>query len=86
MNAIFMEDSEKDVEKKIKKAYCLDGMIRNNPVLEFAKYFIFGKNGKFILDKKFEKTSHVYEKYEDLENDFRDKKIYSDDLKTSLAK
>lgn len=47
MNAIFMEDSAKDVEKKIKKAFCVDGMVRNNPVLEFSKFFIFGKFGKF---------------------------------------
>ena len=57
MNAIFMEDSEEEVNKKIKKAFCVEGFIRKNPVLEFAKYFVFGKYNKFILDKKFEKTT-----------------------------
>lgn len=34
MNAIFMEDSEEEVNKKIKKAFCVEGVIRRNPILE----------------------------------------------------
>jgi len=45
MNAIFMEDSEEEVNRKIKKAFCVEGIIKKNPVLEFSKYFVFGKYG-----------------------------------------
>ncbi len=48
-NAIFMEDSAEDVKWKINKALCIEGVVKNNAVLEFSKFFIFGKNGKFYL-------------------------------------
>ncbi len=50
-NAIFMEDTEKDIERKINRAFCIEGVSKNNPVLEFAKFFIFKKYGKFILKR-----------------------------------
>lgn len=48
-NAIFMEDSAEDVKRKINKALCIEGVVKNNAVLEFSKFFIFGKNGRFLL-------------------------------------
>lgn len=84
-NAVFMEDSEEDVNRKIKKAFCVEGMVKKNPVLEFAKYFIFGQFGEFVLHKRVEKTQQVYKTYEELEKDFKEKKIYADDLKSSLS-
>ena len=35
-NAIFMADSWKDVERKLKKAYCPEGVVEDNAVLELA--------------------------------------------------
>ena len=51
-NAIFMENTEKDIERKINRAFCIEGVSKNNAVLEFAKFFIFKKYGKFILKRE----------------------------------
>src|SRR3989339_17204 len=40
-NAIFMTDTSEDIKRKINKAYCLEGDIKENPVLEYCKYIIF---------------------------------------------
>ena len=40
-NAIFMTDTTEDIKRKINKAYCLEGDIKENPVLEYCKYIIF---------------------------------------------
>ena len=41
-SAIFMEDSPKDVDRKIKKAFCREQDIENNPILDYCKNIIFG--------------------------------------------
>lgn len=41
-SAIFMEDSEEDVNRKINKAYCPPGNVTENPVFDYIKYIIFG--------------------------------------------
>ena len=40
-NAIFMTDTTEDIKRKINKAYCLEGDIKENPILEYCKYIIF---------------------------------------------
>lgn len=81
-NAIFMEDSAKDVERKINKAFCIEGVVKNNAVLEFIKFFIFRRNVRFIIKRESGDVS--YENYEDLEKDFGDLKIKAKELKRGL--
>src|SRR3989304_2912579 len=39
--AIFMTDTKEDIRRKINKAYCLEGDIKENPILEYYRYIIF---------------------------------------------
>ena len=41
-SAIFMEDSPEEVKRKIKKAFCREQDINNNPILDYCKNIIFG--------------------------------------------
>ena len=41
-SAIFMEDSVKDVERKIKLSFCPDGIVADNPVMDYTKHIVFG--------------------------------------------
>ena len=41
--AVFMDDPAEEVARKIKKAYCPEKQIENNPMIEYAKYIIFEK-------------------------------------------
>ena len=40
-SSIFMEDTEEEVKNKIKKAFCPEKQVENNPCLEYAKYIVF---------------------------------------------
>lgn len=40
-SAIFMEDSAKDVEKKIKMAFCPEKVVEGNPIMDYCKSIIF---------------------------------------------
>src|SRR3990167_7239061 len=39
--AIFMTDTTEDIKRKINKAYCLEGDVKENPILEYFKYIVF---------------------------------------------
>ncbi len=49
--AIFMSDSEEDIKRKIKKAYCPEGEIKNNPIIEYCKYIIFEEFDKMKIER-----------------------------------
>lgn len=40
-SSIFMTDTPEEVEKKIKKAFCEEGNIDNNPILEYFKHILY---------------------------------------------
>jgi tyrosyl-tRNA synthetase len=42
-SSIFMTDTEEEVHRKIKKAYCPEGVTEDNPIIEYCKYIIFEK-------------------------------------------
>ena len=48
-SAIFMEDSAKEVNRKIKGAFCKPGVIEENPCIEWARHFIFSRFGEFVV-------------------------------------
>ena len=86
-SSIFMTDTKEEVEKKFRKAYCPEGQVRDNPILEYCKYIIFEKIDKFVIerDKKFGgKIS--FKSYDELEKDFKNKEIHPLDLKKAVAK
>ncbi|MES1922553.1 hypothetical protein MHBO_004068 [Bonamia ostreae] len=51
-SAIFMEDSEAEVERKMKRAYCKPGDVEENPVLDYLDKVVFpwyGCNSDFLF-------------------------------------
>lgn len=85
-SAIFMEDSEQEVNTKIKKAYCPEKEIAGNPCMEYIKYIIMPWHGNFVLKRKEENGGDkTYENYEELEADYVSGDVHPGDLKPSLA-
>ncbi len=87
-SAIFMEDSEADVNRKIKGAYCPEGDedFDKNPVVDYIKHIVFGYYGYFEV---FNKEGNLIKKYEDFENfeeDYKNKVLHPSVVKPSLAK
>ncbi len=83
--AIFMNDSEEDIKRKIEKAYCPLGVVENNPILEYCRYILFEKFKTMKVERP-QKWGGDLElvSYNELEKVFADKKLHPTDLKKSV--
>ncbi len=91
-SAIFMTDTTEDINRKINKAYCLEGDIKENPILEYFKYIVFESFDRLgISEIKIERLEKFggnisFKTYKDLEKTFSEKKVHPMDLKATLSK
>ncbi|KAI8977955.1 tyrosyl-tRNA synthetase [Pilobolus umbonatus] len=84
-------DSAKDVQKKIKKAFCEEGNITDNGILSFVKSVYFplkslqSDKPQFVCVRPEQYGGNmVFNSFEDLEKDFADKKVHPGDLKAGV--
>ncbi len=86
-SAVFIDDSEEDIRRKINKAFCPEGEVEFNPILDWTKHLIFPNIIEGLNIKREEKFGGnvSYLKYEDLEKDYKEKKLYPTDLKNYVA-
>jgi tyrosyl-tRNA synthetase len=84
--AIFMTDSTEDIKRKINKAYCLEGEVKDNPVLEYCKYIVFELKNELKISRP-EKFGGdlVVKSYGELEQKFAEREIHPMDLKNAVA-
>jgi len=86
-SAIFMEDSESDVNVKIKKTFCPPKVIKENPCFDYLQHIIFIKDPEFIVERKENNGGNkIYTKYEDVVVDYESGTLHPADLKPALAK
>jgi tyrosyl-tRNA synthetase len=83
-------DTDKQIRKKINKAFCIDGKVEGNGLLAILKYILFHKlefdKRNFIINRPEEYGGKLeYTSYEDVEKDFADKTLSSIDLKSGVA-
>ncbi len=86
-SAVFIHDSPEEIEKKIKGAYCPEGQVNLNPILDWTKWLIFyEENSTLEIQRKEEHGGNkTYESYESLQSDYEDKKLHPMDLKAAVA-
>lgn len=84
-------DDAATVKRKLRKAYCEEGIVENNGVLQFIKYVLFPLNnlkGKYTFvikrDEKFG-GDLSFSSYEELETKFVNKEIFPLDLKNAVT-
>ena len=68
-SAIFMEDTIEDVNRKIKKSFCPEVIVENNPILDYCKSIIFPAFGSYTIEIK-GVGKKEYTSYEDLKADY----------------
>jgi tyrosyl-tRNA synthetase len=84
--AIFMTDSADEINRKIKKAYCPEGVIEENPILEYCKYIIFEKFDNFKIERPEKWGGNLeFDSYDKLEDSFVKKELHPMDLKVTVA-
>jgi len=83
---ISINDSEKEIKRKISKAYCPEGVVKENPVLAIAKLIIFPKFNELEIkrDKKFGENIK-FDDYKNLEEIYSKKEIHPLDFKNAVA-
>ncbi len=84
---ITVHDSPEEIRRKFNKAYAPEGVVENNPVLNWSKYLVF-----YEVDSRLDVTRDerfggnvTYNSYADLEKDYAEKKLHPMDLKTAVA-
>ncbi len=80
-------DSEKQIEEKMKNAYCPVGDLTDNPITQICRFIIFPLKEKMNIERPEKFGGNVdFASYEDLAKAFTDKKIHPNDLKPAVAK
>jgi tyrosyl-tRNA synthetase len=80
-------DSEETIIKKIRKAYCPEGVAHENPVLGICKFIIFPGTGKLVVERAKKFGGELsFKSYEELEKTFVSKQLHPSDLKDTVAK
>ena len=78
--------TESEIADTMKKAWCPEGVVDDNPVLLLNKYVIMPMQGKLHVERKTEYGGDVdYVGYEELAGDYRAKKLHPMDLKSATA-
>ncbi len=91
-SAIFMTDTAEDIKRKINKAYCLEGEVKENPVLEYCKYILFESLDRLRINElRIERPEKFggdvsFKTYSDLEKAFLNKQVHPMDLKQTVIK
>lgn len=85
-SAVYFHDSPDDIKRKLKKAFCPEGEITENPVLEMCRYLVFPNfdNMKVTRPEKFGGDMEFF-RYQELEEAFEGMQLHPLDLKMAVA-
>ncbi|CAL4885045.1 unnamed protein product [Urochloa decumbens] len=84
--AIYMEDNEVDISRKIIHAFCPPKLVEGNPCLEYIKYIILPWLGKFeVVRKKEDGGDKMFLSMEELTTDYASGALQPGDVKLALA-
>ncbi|KQB35225.1 tyrosine--tRNA ligase [Acidiplasma cupricumulans] len=85
-SAIFITDSDEDIKRKIKHAYCPAGVTENNPVIDILKYVVFPYyQERLTINRPESKGGPVEVDFHELINLYENQKIHPVDLKNAAA-
>ncbi|MBI4162652.1 MAG: tyrosine--tRNA ligase [Candidatus Aenigmarchaeota archaeon] len=85
-SAIFMTDTEDDIKRKIKNAYCPEKQISENPVMEYCKHIIFERVDKIKIERPAKFGGDlIFESFHQLSEAFKKGELHPMDLKNAVA-
>ena len=85
-SGVFIHNSDDEIRTKIRKAWCEEANIQNNPVLEIARHIIFHEFKEIKIERPEKFGGNLeYTDYAQLEKDFSEKKLHPTDLKQGVA-
>lgn len=85
-SGVFIHNSDDEIRSKIKKAWCEEANIQNNPLLEISKHVIFHEFDEIKVERPEKFGGNMtYLDYNQLESDFVNKKLHPTDLKQTVG-
>ncbi|MBI2595834.1 tyrosine--tRNA ligase [Candidatus Daviesbacteria bacterium] len=85
-SAVFIHDSPEEIKRKVMNAFCPEGKVTFNPILDWVKWLIFYNPTTFTVKRDPKYGSNLtYTSYFDLEKDYVSKNLHPQDLKTAVA-
>ena len=86
-NCIFIHDDAESIRNKIKGAWCPEGIIEGNPILEYARHLIFHDEHEFNIERPDKFGGDVtFTNYEEMQESYMKHEIHPADLKEAVAR
>ncbi|GBF94478.1 hypothetical protein Rsub_07012 [Raphidocelis subcapitata] len=86
-SAVFMEDSEAEVNTKIKKAFCPPMVVEGNPCIEYVTHIVFPWFGSFKVERaEANRGDAQFGSAEELRAAYASGAVHPADLKPALSK
>ena len=84
---ISIRDSDEDIAKKIKKAHCVGGEVKENPILQIVQLIVFPRVSNFVIERPEKFGGNLeFSDYGSLEKAFSKGDVHPLDLKNALSK
>jgi tyrosyl-tRNA synthetase len=85
-SGIFIHNTDEEIRTKIRKAWCEETNIQNNPLLDISKNVIFHEFNEMKVERPEKFGGNIdFANYNQLESDFAAKKLHPTDLKQTVG-
>ncbi len=86
-SAVFVNDTPDEIKNKVISAFCPEGNVSINPILDWAKFIIFrNENSSIFIERKPKFGGNKeFNSYDEIENAFLSKSLHPLDLKLGVA-
>jgi tyrosyl-tRNA synthetase len=86
-SGIFIHDSDDEIRSKFKKAWCPEGVVENNPLLEISRHLIFHEFKEVVFERPSKFGGNItLTNYQQLQHEYGEKKLHPSDLKETVSK
>lgn len=85
-NFIAIDDSPKEIKKKINKSFCPIGVTEDNPVIEMAHYYIFDEHETMLIERPEKFGGNLELTEAELLDVYEKEELHPMDLKNTVAK
>ncbi len=86
-NYISVRDDEQTVSRKIRKAFCPEKQVKDNPVMDIMRYHVFPRFDRVVIERDSKFGGDVeYESFKELVEDYSSGDLHPLDLKQSAAR
>lgn len=83
-SGISVIDSKEDIKKTLKGAYCPEGIVQDNPILQIMQLIIFPRYKKIEIKRPEKYGGNLFfNEYKELEKTYTEKKLHPSDLKSA---